>query len=361
MSRPRPPAPRARRRQLGLAAFVLISGLVLGACSQSSADGGADGSGPVQMEAEAGAFPVTITHAFGETTIEEAPHRVLAMDVESTDTALALGVVPTSIAKQTYGGDAEGYLPWTREVMDQLVDETPPTMEFYSEAGDIDFERILNEAPDVILAPYSGFSAEEYERLSEIAPTVPFDYKPFRPSSWQAMTTSIGQALGQPTRTAELIGEAEAALAQVQADNPQFQDVSFIYGTYLRDGETEAAIYVPTDPRVKFVEDLGLTIAPDVVTGAANAAGDSFTFGVSLEKLDTVDADVYIGWAGGQEDIDRSLGNALFARWNVIEKGKVLWIDDPRITAATMRVSVLSIPWTIDQFVPALTDVVEGR
>lgn len=357
MSRTRPPYLRTHERKRGVTALVLVAMVALGACSQGSASD-SDGAATSANKSEKGAFPATIKHAFGETTIKSEPQRILTMDAESTDTALALGVVPTSIAAQDFGGDKEGYLPWTRKALDALTDTPPKTDVFFSETGEVDFEHILDLAPDVILAPYSGFSKEEYERLSEIAPTVPFDYKPWQPSSWQNMTTSVGQALGRPARAAELITEAEAKAAQVAVDNPEFKDVSFIFGTYMRDGETQTAIYSPADPRVKFVEDLGLTIAPDVLAGAKKDKSGSFTFGVSLEELDTVNADIYIGWAGEQADIDRSVNNPLFAAWEPIKKGKDLWFTDDRLTSATMHVSVLSMPWAIDELVPQLTEVI---
>ncbi|WP_104088732.1 ABC transporter substrate-binding protein [Arthrobacter sp. GMC3] len=341
-------------RKRSLVAFALIAVLAISGCSLSTSD--AD-SAPAS-QAESGAFPVTIKHALGETTIKQEPKRVLVMDSESADTTLALGIVPTSISKQTWGGDEQGYFPWTRQAMDKLVAETPQTKQFYSESGDLNFEVILGEAPDIILAPYSGFSQEDYQRLSEIAPTLPYDNKPWQPSSWQAMTTSIGQALGRPARAAGLVAGAEAAMDQAKTSHPEFQGVSFLYGTYLREGETEAAIYGPADPRVKFIEALGLTVAPDVIAGAGKAEADSFSFGVSLEKLDTVDADIFLGWASEQSEVDYSLKNPLFSRWPVITGGKDLWITDKALSSATQRVSVLGIPWGLDVLVPQLSAVI---
>lgn len=345
-------------RKRGLAAFALIAVLAVSGCSQGSSDAGSAHATAAASQAEDGAFPVTIKHALGETTITEEPKRVLVMDSESADTTLALGVVPTSISKQTWGGDEQGYFPWTRQAMDKLVDETPETKQFYSESGDLNFEVILDEAPDIILAPYSGFSQEDYTRLSEIAPTLPYDNKPWQPSSWQAMTTSIGQALGRPARAAELVTETESAMEKVKTSHPEFAGVSFLYGTYLREGETEAAVYGPADPRVKFIQDIGLTVAPDVVAGAAKSDADSFSFGVSLEKLDTVDADMFIGWASEQSEVDYSLKNPLFSKWSVIAGGKDLWLTDKALSSATQRVSVLGIPWGMDVLVPQLTDII---
>ncbi len=345
-------------RKTGLAAFALLAVLTVSGCSQGSSNAGSTGTTTAASQAEDGAFPVTIKHALGETTIKEEPKRVLVMDSESADTALALGVVPTSISKQTWGGDEQGYFPWTRQAVDKLIEAAPETKEFYSESGDLNFEVILDEDPDIILAPYSGFSQEDYARLSEIAPTVPYDNKPWQPSSWQQMTISIGQALGRPARASELVTETEAAVEKVKTSHPEFKGVSFLYGTYLREGETEAAIYGPADPRVKFISDLGLTVAPDVVAGAAKSDADSFSFGVSLEKLDTVDADIFIGWASEQSEVDYSLKNPLFSKWSVISGGKDLWLTDKALSSATQRVSVLGIPWGMEVLVPQLTDII---
>lgn len=342
-----------------LAAFAVAAALLLTGCGQ-----GADAETDVKSasnQVEEGAFPVTIKHALGETTIKEEPKRVLVMDSESADTTLALGIVPVAFQEQSWGGDAQGYFPWTRKAVDKLVKETPKTSKFYSDTGDLNFEAILNQEPDLILAPYSGYSAEEYKRLSEIAPTIPYDNKPWQPSSWQQMTLSIGQALGRPAKAKELVSQTEAAIKSAKDSHTEFNGVSFIYGTYLREGETETAVYGPEDPRVKFIADLGLTVAPDVVEAAKKAGSDSFSFGVSLEKLDTLDADIYLGWASEQSEVDYTLKNPLFAKWPVIVKGKDLWMTDQALSSSTQRVSVLSIPWAIDTLLPQITAVIEKK
>jgi iron complex transport system substrate-binding protein len=354
----RMPSAIPRARGVAITAVALVTILAVTGCAPTATDAHTATSATSQVEQ--GAFPVTIEHALGKTTITEEPKRVLVMDSESADTVLALGVVPTSIVKQSWGGDKDGYFPWTREAIDELVDVAPKTQVFSSDTGELDFEVILEQEPDVILAPYSGFSTEEYERLSEIAPTVPYDYKPWQPSSWQATTTNIGKALGRPALAAKLIGDVEGALEQTRVDHPEFEGVSFIYGTYLREGETQTAVYGPEDPRVKFFESLGLTIAPDVIA-AADAAGDdgSFTIGVSLEKLNTIDADIYLGWASEQSEVDYTLGNALFSDWRVIAAGKDLWITDKALSSAAQRASVLSIPWAIGETTSDLTELIE--
>src|SRR6218665_2496489 len=58
-------------------------------------------------------FPVTIPHAFGETTIPAKPQRIVTWGWASQDAVIALGEVPVGIPHFAYGGDADGAPVWT--------------------------------------------------------------------------------------------------------------------------------------------------------------------------------------------------------------------------------------------------------
>src|SRR5262245_63429953 len=60
--------------------------------SDSDAGGAEAGVG---TEADPDAFPVTIEHKYGSTTIEEEPERVAVVGLTEQDALLALGVVPS--------------------------------------------------------------------------------------------------------------------------------------------------------------------------------------------------------------------------------------------------------------------------
>ena len=47
--------------------------------------------------AEANAFPVTIDHKFGSTTIEQAPSRIAAVGIGDADVLLSLGLTPVLV------------------------------------------------------------------------------------------------------------------------------------------------------------------------------------------------------------------------------------------------------------------------
>lgn len=119
--------------------------------------------------AASGSFPVTIEHAFGETTIDEQPTRVVAWGWGSADDAIALGVIPVAIPFQSFGGDEDGVLPWMAEALEG--EEMPLVL---PDSQEPPYEDIAAAAPDVILAAYSGITEEEYDLLSEIAPVVAY-------------------------------------------------------------------------------------------------------------------------------------------------------------------------------------------
>ena len=101
-------------------------------------------------------FPVTIKHAFGETTIEAQPERVATVSWANHEVPIALGVIPVGMSKATWGDDDnDGVLPWVEEKLTELGAETPV---LFDETDGIDFEAVADTQPDVILASYSGLT-----------------------------------------------------------------------------------------------------------------------------------------------------------------------------------------------------------
>ena len=105
--------PTRRRFLAGLS--VLAVAPVLAACGSDSdgtatrSTGGSGGAGP-----EEAAFPVTIKHKYGETTIESAPKRVVCIGYTDQDALLALGIVPVGVT-YWFGDEAlQGVYPGPR-------------------------------------------------------------------------------------------------------------------------------------------------------------------------------------------------------------------------------------------------------
>ncbi len=63
------------------------------------------------------AFPVTIKHALGETTIPAEPKRIVTLGWSSTDAAIALGTVPVGMPTFRSEGWDSDYTPWIEEAV----------------------------------------------------------------------------------------------------------------------------------------------------------------------------------------------------------------------------------------------------
>ena len=205
---------------------------------------------PVAADEDQSAFPVTIEHKFGSTTISEEPQRVVSIGFTEQDPLLAVGVTPVAV-RYWYGDIENAIFPWA---IDESEGVQPRVLNM--PYGNLYYEAILALAPDLISAVDSGITQEEYDNLSQIAPTIAqYDTYVDFGMPWQETTRLIGKALGRSDQAEAAIGAAESSLTQVRNRYPQFQGatVSVAYET----AETYG-YYTGQDGRGRFFTDLGL-------------------------------------------------------------------------------------------------------
>ena len=94
------------RRQVFAGLSALAVAPLLAACGDDGKAEAADTPSSGSGASEESAFPVTITHKYGETTLEKAPTRVVCVGLTEQDALLALGIVPVAVTK--WFGDAPG-------------------------------------------------------------------------------------------------------------------------------------------------------------------------------------------------------------------------------------------------------------
>ncbi|MER5491144.1 iron-siderophore ABC transporter substrate-binding protein [Streptomyces sp. NPDC002490] len=353
------PARRRRGAWTRIAGLAFAAALVLTGCGSTESGGSGTDAKKAEPAAAAKDFPVTIKHAHGSTEITAKPKRVVAVSWMSLDVVAALGTVPVGVDEQ-WGGDKQGYTPWFRAQVDKLGGTLPEVLT-YGDAGEIDFEQILSLEPDLILGLYSGISDVDYKRLSEIAPTVPYLEKPWDGGTWQEMTRTVGTALGEKGKAEALVTDVEGRLAGVARDNPEFKEKTFAYGVALTPGSTEVGLYMDYDPRVRLLTEMGFSNTPSMGAIGKTVKGSNWYGGISLEKLDTIDADVFVAWANTPADVKHSLKDDLFTRWEPIEQKRYAFVQDATLGMATSGPSVLSIPWALERYVPMLKDAVAGK
>lgn len=342
----RTPLRRTPLRVTAVAALGL-SALLLTACS-SGADAAGTGGGDSAAASTGAGFPVTVEHTFGETTVESAD-RVVATSWTNQDVALALGVTPVGFAKASYGDeDGDGLLAWTKEALDASGAETPT---LFDETDGVPFEAISDLAPDVILSAYSGITQQDYDTLTQIAPTVAYPGLPWA-TTWQDSAKLDGEALGLGDEAEAKVAEVEDEIDAAVAAKPSLAGKTFTYGWYDPTDASTFTYYTGNDARVKFVEDLGLELAPSVVS----LTGDSELFSgtVSAENADQLDADVLIVY-GDETTLPALQADPLLSKIPAVARGSVYVLtDDSSEAMATSSPNLLSIPWVLDEYTTGL-------
>lgn len=260
------------------AATLVAAALLLTGCGSTAASGDAPAA---SSGASSDAFPVTIEHAFGETTIESKPERVATVSWANQEAALALGVVPVGMPAVTWGDDdGNGILPWVEDKLEELGAETPV---LFDESEGIDFEAVADTQPDVILAAYSGLTQDDYDTLSKIAPVVAYPEVAWG-TTWQDLTMINGTALGLEDEAQTLVDDLTAHLGELTAAYPEIAGKTSLFSSFDATDLSQLGFYSLEDPRALFLEDLGLTSAATVVEQSKNT--DQFWITNSTEEIE---------------------------------------------------------------------------
>lgn len=327
--------------RLRLLALPLLAVLPLAACGTGDAPAASTGA-----TAPAAAFPVTLDHAFGSTEVATAPQRVVTWGWGSADAAIALGVVPVAMSAQTYGGDAQGVLPWVKERLDADGAAVPTVL---PDTQEVPVEAIAAARPDVILAPYSGITEAEYASLSKIAPTVAYPGEAWA-TPWRETIEIVGEALGKAPEADALLADIDAEVAAQAKAHPELagKSVALVAST-----PQAFYVYKPEDPRVAFTESLGLTTAPSV---PALASGDeTFFYTLSTERLDELDSDLLVSYAATPAESQAFLGSAAAQLLPQVQQGAVAEVVGASLVSSVSPPTALSLTWGLEDYVALLS------
>lgn len=324
---------------------VLALGIAVGAaaCGGDDSDGNASGSAPTA----GGAFPVTVEHKYGETTIETPPERVVTVGLSDHEPLVALGVVPVGV-DDWFLERPFGDWPW----FEGLWGDSEPTI--IGERDDFNFEQIAALDPDLIIGMYSGMTEDDFGTLSEIAPTVaqPVGYEDYA-APWQDMTLLAGRSVGLEDDAQQLIDDAEARFAEVRAEHPEFAEQTVAVVDPYEPGQY--AVFAPHDPKVVFMQELGF-VFPEAL---AAEIGDEYAIEISSERLDLIDLDRVIFLTSDASAEDVVSADPVYANLGVARDDRALFIPyetNGSIGGALSYNGVLSIPYAIDEIIALLTE-----
>jgi len=260
---------------------------------------------------------------------------------------LALGVIPVGI-RDWYGDQPYAVWPWAQ---DELGDAKPEVLS----STEIDFEAVAALRPDLIVGVSSGMTEEEYETLSQIAPTLTqtdeyVDYG----MPWQDGMLMIGRAVGQVDAAQSLVDGIEERYEEIRAAHPEFAGkeatVSYVLST------SEIGSYTSQDTRGRLLTDLGFTVPAEI----DELAGDQFYSSFSLEEVGRLDRDVLV-WIGLDDPsvLAQVEASPLRQQLRAVSEGREIFLTPEQGGAASFS-SPLSLPYLLDSLVPQLAAAVDG-
>lgn len=329
--------------------LLLLAALAVGGCGSGDDGGDATAAAPAgtgaktTAAADASAFPVTITHKFGATTVPAEPQRVVVAGYTEQDAVLALGVTPVAV-RGFFGGYPWKTRPWAQAA---LKGRTPAVVG----TEELNVEAVAAQRPDLIIAMNTGMKKADYTRLSRIAPTLAQsgDVVDFG-MSWQDQTTMIGRALGREAQARKVVADLEARFAAVRKEHPEFARATAVLAYGGPDGY---GAYTSQDTRSRFLADLGFRLPADI----DRIAGKAFFTALSKERFRLLDKDAVLMF-GPQGTIER---DSVFRRLDAVKQDRIVYLDlTDQIAGALGFASPLSLPYLLDEAVPKLAAAVDG-
>lgn len=332
-------------RRAGALAVGLACLMSLAACGGEAEAEKPDGATTAQATDE---FPVTVEHQFGKTVIENAPKRVATWGWGSTEAAIAAGVFPVAVGEQVWTVGKGKLLPWVEQAYD-AADVAHPTVLPDPEAGaTVPYADFIKARPDLIVAPYSGLTEEQYKTLSNIAPVVAPADGPWT-TSWDDTIRVTAKALGRTEAGEEVLDEIDHYLEDEAAEHPEFEGKT-LAGIWA--APTGLSVYTARDPRVGILTRLGFEIAPSVDELDTSKGG--FYYDLTWEKADELTSDVVVSYHNTDEEAAALAKDRRALAVPAVKAGHVAQVVGPVNVSAVSPPTALSFTW--EQGMPALID-----
>lgn len=292
--------------------------------------------------------PVNIESALGTATMEEEPERIVTLGQGSTETAIALGTTPVGMEEYSWGSDETGYMPWIHEAVTERGEELPTQ---FTGSTELDIEAIVELEPDLILAPWSGVTQEQYDLLSEIAPTVAYPEQPWT-IEWKQQIELIGQSLGKDEEAEDLITEINTQLSEAAV--PEYEGLTFSY--IYNSGPGTLGVFYPEEQRAAMVEAMGLTPDPVIeeLRGKFDAPGTQSAL-IGLENADKLqNSDLIFTFYSDEDNRKATEAQPLYGTIPAVERGSVVAADDQSFVTASSLINPLTVPWVIERYQPMI-------
>ncbi|HEY0216087.1 MAG TPA: Fe2+-enterobactin ABC transporter substrate-binding protein [Cellulomonas sp.] len=305
-------------RRLGAVAVATLVALTAAACSGSS-DASTDDSSSTTAAAasEEGAWPRTVSHELGDTEIDAEPVRIVSTSLTLAGILLSIDAPIVSAAGSTPAASNQdtGFFDWWADVaVDRGVEVLNQNLEF-------DEEAVIAADPDLIVISTTGAdaTADQYDALSAIAPTVAIDYSA---ATWQEIALQLGEYTGHEEDAQATVDTFDARVAEVAAaiTVPEGTTNAVVFNG---DGN-DTAFAKPQGSHGTLLTSLGFdVVGADDALDTSDQARTDFAF-VSLENTVTaLTGDTVLIINGGEDKVAALQAEPVLANAPAVRSGQV--------------------------------------
>lgn len=329
-----------RMRFLSAGAAAVLVGVGVAGCSTTD-DANTDSAGATET--------VSVEHVFGTTTVEDIPERIVATSSQWVDALLELGVQPVGYISAATMGDGRGLYPWQGEVSADAVDlaeGNPAAVE-----QPLPVEQIAALEPDLILGNWQIDSADTYDTLAAVAPTVA-PLGGMGVDNWAEQLRALGTLLDRAGDAEQVIADAEAQIDE--AALPGLEGKTAVLSQYMFSTDQFVVVADPNDGAAALFSQLGMTLPQSLLDEAGVSQGRLM---LSPERVDALVADLLIVLPNGGTEADL-MALPGFDQLPAVTGGGLAVVDYPTVVAFNTP-SASSILYALGAISPQL-EVLSG-
>lgn len=282
-------------RNATMVAIMMIACLGLVACRRTTSEGNRHSAWSIQASDQAGNCKVA-THAWGETKFCQTPRRIIALDSQSLDLLLTLGMEPIGYAEDNralVGSPQLGEPVEAVKYLGQYLKRQPLHVGTWQTPSQ---ETMLKLKPDLILS--TSLDEGQYRLFSKIAPTLLPITNWNNPQQWKENLAFLGKVMARPEMADSFLKNHAVKVKRTQAQLAGTSDRRVLL--LSMSGLDRIGIFTKNTFPGSILAELGL----DLIVPERAIAGDG-EIPISLETLPQLEADRIIVMASGKTKVEQ--------------------------------------------------------
>jgi len=289
----------------------------------------------------------TVSHQFGETLVPALLERVAVLGEYEEDSLIALGIIPIAVVMSEPHRDA---FPsnWAERIVGdrQIVNLGGPNSE-------LDYERLAELDPDLVLATRSNLDRSQYRALAAIAPTIArLSGTEQSQLSWKQHVELLGEALSLNAEADQAILVAQASIYDAIRPHPGLKGSSFAW--LQADSQSEIRVASSGHASSRFLKQLGLVYPSEL----DDEVGDEMWAPLTNQLAAQLDVDVLLIEADAS--LEKVIAESPLLRASPsLQREEIVWVSrGTALQAALNTVTILSLEVLLEELVPKVSDVV---